>query len=741
MQSHIRLYVVSFLLLLCAYATSYSNASAAPGLSVPDPMDTTILQFTYPPVFTIMRDNAPVVVSPAYGEEDYTYRDLCLMGDEIRGGRFPECIPHKRTNNFSPLYLSPWYLTNIQSVDPDMPGPHVGPGYRGDRNNFRLIQPTEETTVDVCKQIVEPNSDLDPYNPITARKEMDNCTDQYILFRSNFPRIPVATQGELPDIEQERQDFCQPLRMVPFPIEEQEYVPSEYYVEAWKKTMMDTQHLARGGLAPKEPLYSALGLSLKETIDIRPDFSIVEINDLTEFPYERIYDPTHPYTPRWDFLYNERAQFSPMTTPYGGNPTDAVRCAKDVPTDVMTWRKPGFELYITWRIAFNIACYEYPYCWAYFMGTSEDPPCPTKYNGPEKVEIITNKQTRQVLCGPPHIVELCDHITKPVAPANALKLRDINEENFPFGVAQGYSFKQYFGENKPYMRCWDTGLECGRTEPPIIMYGIPDLYQAEELDGANYAVVGAGREGESCLIGGGNGTTVSQVDGMADPVMDWMELKLYQLRGRRETGLDCLVKHERVWKLGNGEEIITGRSGGQWQKLLPSVEGELIQYDTMPFPLSWRGYVGEPEPEMRFPSLGAPGPLALPAGLDYAWPGEVLVYDQDVTMVGPPGTWRLPYIGFTTEVNNVRAEGKGLHWVKMLSYNHGKFPDSCGNTEYLGLGEEFTVYKTDLPTHNKETLDALGHHTKECEDPMLSACIEPLWGAVKRYVPIQDIRR
>lgn len=702
-------------------------------------------------------------------EEDDTYADLCLEGEETRGTRAFECMPHRRTKTYSALDLSPWYLTNIQcdgsdSCILDNPvGPYLGPIYRGDENVFRyinrLVQPTEDTAVDVCKRIITPNSDVDPHVPDYARMELDNCTDQYILNRADLPMIPTDDQGEMPDVKEGREEeFCQPLRMIPLQLWEQEYIPSQYYVEAWRKTMENTAWLARFGTAPKEPFYLALGAGLEDTIDIRDDYGLVNINDLVEpwggeTQYERIYDPTHPFSPRWDFTFNERDHFSPATAAYGGDPRNAVRCSGEafypvIKTDIMNWRLPSFSLYITWRIAFNIVCYDVKIfgipCFEFFNANSNDPPCPTKWNGEEKVEEELGKQFRQILCGPPHIEDLCEHITKPVAPANALKMRENDDENFPFGVPDGYTFEEYFDDHRPYMRCWDTGLECGRDIPPVVGEGVLDPYlMYPDPPGYLYAIMGAGREGESCTMGGDD-FNVSQFDLQGDPIMAWMELKLYALRGMRKAGLNCLVRHEKLFKPMTGEEIIANRAGGQYQKPTPDTHGDLVRYSTFPWPLQWRGYISDPEAEYRYPNFGSDGGAPIKGtGLDDAKAGEVLLFDETVVQSGGAGTWRLPYVAFVTDACNDANECPPApsHFVKAVAYNHGKFPDACGNTEALEQGEEYTMWKGALPDYNMELFEGAESYTQSCDDPYNSFCTENYWGDVKRYFPKDDQRR
>ncbi|MFO0069401.1 MAG: hypothetical protein ACK529_04435, partial [Alphaproteobacteria bacterium] len=70
-----------------------------------------------------------------------------------------------------------------------------------------------------------------------------------------------------------------------------------------------------------------------------------------------------PFSPRWDFKYNDRDHFSPMTVAYGGDLRNSVFCAGDknkkvLKVDVLSFRdeRINFTDNVTDRIAFNSSC-------------------------------------------------------------------------------------------------------------------------------------------------------------------------------------------------------------------------------------------------------------------------------------------------------------------------------------------------------------------------------------------------
>lgn len=735
------------------------------------------------------------------GDEDRRYAELCLdnveddvnkelgVGIEINGTRPQlaegECMPHKTTRLFSPLELSPWYLLSVQSIDPTLPGPYVGPIYRGAANSYRYahrmtqIGKVEVTLPDATKKEVptatntcftdspDGKSPLNlvndtPENPLGVRAEVDNCVNNYILSRSDLPRIPSDSLGKKVAVRELGATYCQPLKMQPMSGEqEEEYYPDYYYVAAWHKLLNDAEYTVRGRLAPQEPYYAALlrgvgGGGIDNPQQVRDDYGQVSINDLTEYQFERIYDPSHPFSPRWDFDTNEVDAFSKIATAAYGAPQEDVYCSgyktKGIKTDILNWRYPGYAFYMDWRIGFNAICLDSEYC-SYVFECSADTPCCA-------VNYTQTDHAPPIFCGPPSIGDLCSHITKPVVPVNVLKMREVTKEDFPNGVQKAYRFKTYFGKNRPYMRCWDTGLECGQDSPEA---------DQDTTTGSEYAIVGAGREAENCMVGGGLGSTVSVADptGTQDPIMDWMELKLYQVRGAREIGISCLPMEEKMnnGKLASGEEMVLSRTGAQfqiaWSELGEGAD-EQNRIKTTGWPFSWRGYITDPKVENRFPNFGGAGP-AMATGMDDVEVGEALVYDEDIVMegiagqdgatrenaTGPggDGKWRNPYVAFVTAVNNVKAKGgqEGPDdFIKAIAFNHGKIIDACANSEYAGQGEEYTMYKSALPDYNMQELndDRLVAPKPEtgCDDPYMSFCIEDKWTKVKRFSSYRDRR-
>lgn len=724
--------------------------------------------------------------SNSFMPEDGQYAaDTLSTTRKVYGSQSRTPIAHKTTRLYSPLELNEWYYTSIQNPSsPEFPGieekltqirsqagpesPYIGPLYRGTYNlfryNSRLNQPTQgadrETT---CKRMLQAPSN-GAYSPEWQRLEMDNCVNQYILQQTaRYSNMGTEQQSAVPGYNNQT---CQPLRMVPVPQNDQEYAADWYYVIAWQKLLSDSNFMARGGRAQKEPNY---GSSLtSESHDIRistpianpmGNFGRTELSDLAtqNLQIERILDPSHPFSPRWDFEFNERARYSPLTAAYGYTGPDTVRCSS-VPVDVMEWRRPRFERHVLARIGFNTAtrnlrCGKIR-CWTLWGCTRLGYCCSTQWDRPN-APVISPVCDNLVEPGM-SMNQVCQFLAKPVVPVNALKMRDGNSrQSFPNGVPPGYRFDSYFGNHRPYMRCWDSGQECGLRQGA----GFEEAMRSS--NGARWAIMGAGREAsgsheaENCLMGGSLGRMGVP---SPSPITDWMELKLYQTNAMRK-GLYCLPRNEIVNKPDDTEQLVLNMAGAAPQLKVPNPQdGKLDRYTTVPWPKAWRGYVMDENTTRRFPNFGG-GSVSIDTGLDNAQQGDVLIFDQEVMQSGSPrgdstgddSVWRLPYVAYVLETDNERARteggssatpasGTGEQFIRVIAHNHGKFPDACGNTQDMGMGESFNIYKDALPNWITERLSKVGTHTEQCVDPQMNDCIEPLWDQVKRYRIHDDVR-
>ncbi len=208
-----------------------------------------------------------------------------------------------------------------------------------------------------------------------VRLQLDNCANQFVLqaaiypYQKDYSQLTCQTESlpGQPSRRCEQADLCQPLEMKETP--KQEYMASDYLLAAWKKLLQDPSYRKTPG-AEKEP-HLPEGITLEKPI-APPTIQQIRLNSLAATPYEEIIDPSHPFSPRWDFKYNERAHYSPKVADYQSRYHDnekAVYCAgnradsgnaqqdKDYKVDVLEFRREPFDKGINGRIDFNKACY------------------------------------------------------------------------------------------------------------------------------------------------------------------------------------------------------------------------------------------------------------------------------------------------------------------------------------------------------------------------------------------------
>ena len=197
------------------------------------------------------------------------------------------------------------------------------------------------------------------------RLQLDNCANQFILNTAISPNYKansnfICGTAANPYKHCTQEDMCQPLRTLP---DNNEYLPSTYITAAWKKLLTDpsSASLLRNGKAPLEPHLPST-LTFTSTIDV-PNFGEIRTSQLAITPYEEIIDPSHPFSPRWDFENNERDKYSPLTQDYSKDAKNAVFCAGSktnvYKVDILSFReqKLDFDKKVTERINYNEACH------------------------------------------------------------------------------------------------------------------------------------------------------------------------------------------------------------------------------------------------------------------------------------------------------------------------------------------------------------------------------------------------
>lgn len=316
------------------------------------------------------------------------------------------------------------------------------------------------------------------------------------------------------------------------------------------------------------------------------------------------------------------------------------------------------------------------------------------------------------------------------------------------GAPEGYTFHEHFRDHRPYMRWWDTGAESGNM--------LQEHTDAESKGGSFDALVGVGIEKSNCGIGGwGN---PDKLDGNTS----WVELKMYQARSQYMTGLRCISRYEKLFKRGAAEDYVLRLAGGNFTSSITGTgtAGSL----QLEWPLGWRGYTSEPEQAYRFPYFITlfrtpqymnPAGAFVGGGLDNALPGDILIWDADVS-----ANERLQHVAYVSKADNEAMNNAGgpeyiltkkrffpppvraanIPSVTVMDYNHGKYPDACGTTNWWGVGPERTLYKGRIPPNMQAIADRKDVTRTTCANPDLSSCIENLWGSVKIYRPWKDVR-
>jgi len=559
--------------------------------------------------------------------------------------------------------------------------------------------------------------------------------------------------------------------------------------------------------------------------------NLTTIVQLTQRPYERIWDTTHPYTPRWDMTHSTDRDYSTKTwltgipgmgyTPVISNCN--VRCAA-VPVDILTFRAPEFNACMGCRIDVNTSCFwtevwfqmlpppigpdlDYgtalsvvtagtapaPICKTPLYQAGKWPPCSTAYDSPKDnvppmckaCVTLANDSSSSVSTS---VTKCCNDLAAALAPINTLKIRNRHKDNTDDSkgnMPEGYSFKDYFGTHMPYMRWWDTGMAAGGLGTVNAGADKNDNFDPNCDVGQYDTIVGQGIEGRSCRYGGGTGKGYSCVTNVAlnDRLTSWYELKQVQSYALRDYGLNCIPMHEKVSKQLGTEDGALFQAGKHFNSMMHpdnDPKNSVFEYQPVPWPLRWRGFLSDQDnPNDQFPKFDGGGGSGgmISGGLDNAQTGDIIfLLPQD----SPKDV--MPFIAVVTvahhNTGNTKANcsGQGKCFddnvtctdrIQVVDVNNGKYPDACGETNYVGMGQTRTIYKEQLPNNILESLYQGGTNIKDscgdsytvgtgatlnltaagnCKDPKYHACTfaanggPGLWNTIKVYRPKKDQR-
>lgn len=344
------------------------------------------------------------------------------------------------------------------------------------------------------------------------RVKWDNAVNQTIMESTRYPaqredqRLVAWEDESKPGEKLSMKNHCQSLRMT-YEADE-EYKAGDYLYTAYQKTVRDPNYRMRGKsnsalnteqgknvfalLVPDAYAAAAAGQfdepgvnglqKYKNQYPDRQDMKNLRINQYAPVAYERINDPTHPWTPRWDYKNNERDEFSPKGAEYSKYPKDNVRAAATatnvVKVDILEFRRPPYEKGINKRIGEDQKCWRNQTkacctrdgckpvpCWKCFglSGKTDTPPCSTRHDQ-EDLKVLKVYQELvpggKLPCGT-SAATLSAELRKPYRMVNQLKIRRAQKghpkDRLPNGAPEGYSHTEYFANRMPYPKEWDTG--------------------------------------------------------------------------------------------------------------------------------------------------------------------------------------------------------------------------------------------------------------------------------------------
>lgn len=359
---------------------------------------------------------------------DMRYRDQIIACDkknpnnskEILGTR-PSCPskPMPMIDTPSGSYIadySPYLYQYPREPEPNTQKPYSGAyalGTPGDASRtFQLFGSTAPGTkrLAACTTQIKLPSEpkTDGEWAMLIRMQADNCANQYILNSAIWPVQKESTQllslddPQLPGKKINLESECQPLKT--FSGEKNEYQANTYLEVAWRKLLFDADYRKTTGSLINTPCLGGLARDMNIPCDREPHlpkgtiienplappspFPEVRLSNIASVPYEEINDPTHPFSPRWDFLLDDR-DYGNLSLDLIGKPgvalairagleiymsevKNSVFCAgvrkadgesdkkkkadAQVRVDVLEFRRKAFEDSLKKRVLYNSVC-------------------------------------------------------------------------------------------------------------------------------------------------------------------------------------------------------------------------------------------------------------------------------------------------------------------------------------------------------------------------------------------------
>lgn len=320
-------------------------------------------------------DSSTSTADRFYTNCDMQYKETELMCENktVTASCPTQPMPMKTTEQKSLIKdFSPYLFAYARDPD-DASRPYTGTYYRGTKGSLAQVfglfgkPAVGGKRQDACvPQLVFPKS----FSSIEeqakmVRLELDNCTNQYILNgalsalqKENSTLLSNEDPND-PSAKFSLKTHCQPIKTVKD--DKNEYFASEYIKAAWIKLLKDPTY-RKNEKAKLEP-HLPDGVTITNPIDPPANFPDVRLSMIGAIEYEEINDPSHPFSPRWDFETNERDKYSPKTKDYGGDEKNGVFCAGDksstiTKVDILSFREASlkFDDKITKRIEFNKNC-------------------------------------------------------------------------------------------------------------------------------------------------------------------------------------------------------------------------------------------------------------------------------------------------------------------------------------------------------------------------------------------------